>query len=170
MTGDEGAEVGFRRDDAYLREQYLKWWLFRSGWRRGLWFGSLLLALAALVVAFVADMPGVRFPAVVIAAAGLAQGVVPWVEFGRWKRAALGGLETMPDLRLSVEAGVLRFGAGPNVRYEARGDVVRVPGGRFIYEQGNRGRHAYVPDRWWNDPRLQALLADWRPVSPETPR
>ncbi len=169
--GSGAAEVGFRRDDAYLREQYLKWWLFRSGWRRWLWLASLLLAIIALLVIVMTDVPGVRFPAVVIAAAGLSQGVMPWLEFRRWKRTALGGLETMPDLRLSVDAGVLRFGAGPNVRYDADGAVVRVAGGRFLYERGNRGRHVYLPDRWWNDPRLQALLAHWRPASPaDTPR
>lgn len=160
--GGEAAEIGFRRDDAYLREQYLRWWLFRSGWRRWIWLASLLLGLIALAIIVFADSPGLRLPAVVIAAAGLAQGVMPWLEFRRWKRTALGGLDTMPDLRLSVEAGVLRFGAGPNVRYEARGEVVRVAGGRFIYEHGQSGRHAYVPDRWWNEPRTQALLASWR--------
>lgn len=168
---DEVAEVGFRRDDAYLREQYLKWWLFRSGWRRWLWLASWLLAIIALVVILTTSAPGLRLPAVVVVAAGLAQGVMPWLEFRRWKRTALGGLDTMPDLRLSVDAGVLRFGAGPNVRYEAAGEVVRVAGGRFVYEQGSHGRHVYLPDRWWNDPRTQALLARWRPASPaDAPR
>jgi len=160
--GEETAEIGFRRDDAYLREQYSKWWLFRSGWRRWIWLASLLLGIIALAIIAFADSPGLRLPAVVVAAAGLAQGVMPWLEFRRWKRTALAGLDTMPDLRLSVEAGVLRFGAGPNVRYEARGDVVRVSGGRFLYEHGQSGRHAYVPDRWWNEPRTQALLASWQ--------
>ena len=172
MTGgNDAAEVGFRRDDAYLREQYLKWWLFRSGLRRWLWLGSLLLAVIALGVIVVTDTQGVRLSAMVVAAVGLAQGVMPWLEFRRWKRAALGGLDTMPDLRLSVDAGRLRFGAGANVRYDAAGEVVRVTGGRFIYERGRSGRHVYLPDRWWNEPRTQALLAQWQPASPaDAPR
>lgn len=172
MTGGpEVAEVGFRRDDAYLREQYSRWWLFRSGWRRWLWSASLLLSVVALAVIVVTDAQSVRLSAMVVAAVGLAQGVMPWLEFRRWKRGALGGLDTMPDLRLSVDAGALRFGAGPNVRYEVLGEEVRVAGGRFLYEHGNTGRHVYLPDRWWNDPRMQALLALRRPASPvDTPR
>ena len=142
-------EISFARDDAYLREQYLKWWLFRSGWRRWLWLASVTLALIALVVAFATSSANVRLSAVVVAAAGLVQGVLPWLEFRRWKKMARGGLDTMPDLRLWVDnGGVLSFGAGPNVRYAASGDVVRVPGGCFVSEQGRSGRHVYLPERW----------------------
>lgn len=142
------AEIRFHRDDAYLREHYRKWLLYRSGWRRWLWLASLLLALIGAWLAFGASSQGVRLAAVVVAAAGFAQCVVPWLEFRRWKRDALGGLAQMPDLQVSMDEGVLRFGAGPDVRYEARGAVVRVPGGCFAYQQGRTGRHVYLPDRW----------------------
>ncbi len=156
------AELGFRRDDAYLREHYRQWLLHRSGWRRWIWLASLLLGVIATVLAFSVSSQTVRLPAVIVAAAGFAQGVVPWIEFRRWKRAALGGLDTMPDLRLSLDRGVLRFGAGPNVRYDARGECIPVPGGCFLYEHGSSGRHAYLPDRWLRQPDTQALFDAWQ--------
>lgn len=154
-----GIEMSLRRDDAYLREHYRQWWLHRSGWRRGLWLASLLLALVAIVVGFNSATLAVRISAVIVAAAGLAQSIVPWLEFRRWKQAALGGLGTMPDLRLSLHQGVRRFGAGPSVRYVAVGEVIRVPGGVFVYEQGRSGRHVYLPVQWLQDENVRDWLA-----------
>lgn len=155
-----GIELSVRRDDAYLREHYRQWWLHRSGWRRWLWLASLVLGLIAVAVAFSAATTAVRLPAVVIAAMGLAQSIVPWLEFRRWKQAALGGLETMPDLRLSMHAGIRHFGAGPSVRYVAGGEVIRVPGGVFVYERGNSGRHVYLPALWMQNEGVRNWLAN----------
>lgn len=156
-------ELSLPRGAAYLREHYLRWWWFRSGWRRWLWLASVLLAVIAVVVAFTASTQTLLLSAVVVAAAGFAQAVVPWLEFRRWKRNALGGLDTMPDLRLSLINGVLRFGAGPSVRYEVGGEVIDVPGGVFVYERGQAGRHVFVPRRWLADPKVLTLLSAWRP-------
>lgn len=156
-------EISLPRDDLYVREHYLRWLWFRSGWRRWLWLASVALALIAVVIAFTTGNTALRFSVVIVAAAGFAQAIVPWLEFRRWKQAARGGLATMPDLRLSLNDGVLRFGAGPSVRYDAGGDVVVVPGGVFIYEHGHSGRHAFLPKRWLADARVRALLQGWRP-------
>ena len=159
-------ELTLPRDAAYLREHYLRWWWFRSGWRRRLWLASVLLAVIAVAVAFTTSTQTLRLSAVVVAAAGLAQAIVPWLEFRRWKTNALGGLDTMPDLRLSLLDGALKFGAGPNVRYDVGGDVVAVPGGYFLYERGQAGRHVFLPRRWLADARVQALLQSWKPDRP----
>lgn len=162
MPGPSVAEILLSRDALYLREHYLRWWWFRSGWRRWLWLASILLALIAAVVAFASDNAALRMSLIVVAAAGFAQAIVPWLEFRRWKLAALGGLQTMPDLRLSLVDGVLRFGAGPSVRYDVRGAVMAVPGGWFLYENGQTGRHVFLPRRWLQDARVSALLQAWR--------
>jgi hypothetical protein len=156
--------VRLRRDMAYLRGHYLQWLAFRSRQRWPL-LAALLLAGAGLACLLwqPAARPLLAAPVAVLVLLAAVLAGMPVVEFRRWRRRALAGQAAMPDLVLELRDGVLVFGAGDEegVRLQARGDVVRVWRGRFVYVAGRDGRHLYLTDRWAGREDVAPLLAAW---------
>lgn len=155
-------EVVFSRDNAYFREHYLQWLVYKSRVQR--W----LTLFSPLFVSFAIWMPHARagqpvFPSrtllVLFALGGM---VIPFVEFALWKRKLLAGRRALPDIVLRLHEGRLSFlncGADASEPEQAILRVKKVWKGVFFFVDDRR--HLYLPDRWSKRPDVQAILRSW---------
>lgn len=160
---DVAAAITFERDDAYLREHYLQWLIFRSSGQRWLTLAApFLIAFCAWVLVAEPEGGSAKMSAVILMAIGAYQLLLaPVIQYRRWRRTVLKGRSKLPDLSLEVRDGVLLFGADAGSELVEIKSAVRVWRGSFLYFDGLSGKHIYLPDRWAAREDVQSLLGDW---------
>lgn len=156
------AEVVLSRDNAYLRENYLQWLVYRSRVQRWLLLFSPFFLLLAIWMPHAQSGQPV-FPSRTFLILFVLIGLVgPFVEYALWKRKLLAGRDALPDLVLRLHEGRLLFS---NRGSDAREPAIRILHakkvwkGIFLLADGRR--HLYLPGRWSNRPDVQAILRSW---------
>lgn len=155
------AEVVLPRDNAYLRENYLQWLVYKSRIQRWLTlFSPLFVSLAIWMPHARAGQP--VFPSrTLLVLLALGGTVSPFVEFAIWKRKLLAGRSSLPDVVLRLHEGGLSFSnRGTDETEQAIIHVKKVWKGVFLFVDDRR--HLYLPDRWSKRPDVQAILSSWK--------
>lgn len=160
---DTVAAVTFERNDAYLRENYLQWLLFRSRGQRWLTLAApVMIAFGAWVVVAEPEGGYGKLSAMLLVVFGAYElFVAPLIQYRHWRKVLLKGRQKLPGLKLEVNDGILLVGAGHDGETAEIQNIVRAWRGNLLYLNGSPSAHIYVPDRWMARAELQPFLDDW---------